>query len=139
MSRSEPGAPGSGGSDITTTRKTLSKLSDDLSSGRVDKSLLEDLGWQPAQLASFVRRYEAALVDLKEPDSEGEVSLESNLDSGEVVAGGRGAQSVGRIDSAGAEAQKDNARALEELPREAVLPQYQPIVDEYYRNLTGGE
>lgn len=115
----------------------MSKVSEGLESGRLDESLLSDLGWKPAQLRTFVRRYQDALTELKDNNSEGEVELKSNLDSGEVVAGSRRATSVGRIDSAGSQAEKDNAEALKDLPRETVLPGYQPIVDEYYKSLTG--
>ncbi len=122
---------------IEAARKLVEGLNQQVRTDQVDPGLLVDLGWQPGQLRTFVRKYENALSGVEARDFEGEMAVGSDLEAGSVVKGRRSRLSIGRIDSAGREVEKDNAEALSSLPREAVLPQYQKIVDEYYRSLTG--
>jgi len=119
---------------IAAARRILTTLSGNLAAGRVDQSLLEDLGWQPSELRTFVRRYEDVLGEMAPAPFEGQIVLEGSIDSGSVLAGQRGAGSVGSLDTQGRPL-KDKSAAPGNISREDVAPQYRRILDEYYRSL----
>jgi hypothetical protein len=114
----------------------VKRLSDNANAKVIDPSLLTDLGWNASQLQAFVRKYEDAFKEFDANPAEGATEMEATLNSGEVVAGSRGAQSVGGVDTGGEAAQKDKASSLDGIGREGVSPEYRKLVDEYYRSLS---
>jgi len=120
---------------IATTKKIVDKLANDARANVTDPSLLADLGWKPGELATFVRKYENALKDVEAKPYEGPIELEGKLDSGEVVAGERTAESIGSVDTGNAAVTKDQIQGLKDVPREDVSPEYRKLLDEYYRSL----
>jgi len=106
----------------------------DLEVPRIDRRLLRDLGWKPATLRTFVRRYEEALRQVDPQDFEEWVELEARFGGGGVIAGVRRAESVGGTDSDRVE-DVAGEEASTAFISEDVSPEYRRLVEEYHRAL----
>ncbi len=130
-----PAAPASAEERIRTARRLLDTLTRDIAARRFNKELLEDLGWQPPTLRTFVRKYETAMSDLERAPFTGQIPLESSLDHGAVMAGSRLPGSVGSADTAGVETAPEIAEAIKALSDQQVSPEYRKVLEAYYRAL----
>lgn len=128
-------APARPDARVAAVRRLVGRLAADISAGRMDPALLQDLGWQPSQLVTFVRGYEDVFRKIEPEEFQGQIVITGELDAGEVKAGTRSADSVGAVDSSArvGETAPDGAG---EIPREEVSPKYKKMVDEYYRSLS---
>jgi hypothetical protein len=120
---------------IAATRDLVNRLAREIATGRVDAGVMKDLGWQPSDLRTFVRKYADALAELAPAPFEGQITIEGGIDAGEVRQGERGAGAVGSVDTRGNAAKEVTGPTGDKIPREEVAPQYRKTVDEYYRSL----
>jgi len=134
LDRTAAGARSDSNARVFAARNLVSRLSADASTGRVSAALLEDLGWKPSELRTFVRKYEDVLADVKGAPFDGQITLETDLRPGEVLVGRRDSGVVGTVDTSGRTLDATSTPSSE-VPREEVAPEYKRIVDEYYRSL----
>lgn len=120
---------------IRATRELVGQLARDLADRRPRTDMLEDLGWQPGTLRTFVRQYEEVISRIEPEFFDAPVDIESHLDPGRTLDGRRGEAAAGATDTGEAAVEKDPAAKATTFLNEQVREEYQKIVEEYRRSL----
>ena len=128
--------------DIKLIRTIVDRLSDQLSRGKVDPKVLEELGWTDEEVQAFVKKYTQRLDNRRPERDRTELpALREEITGrpGEFRPGIAVDDRLRAIRDRVKKLDKDQLRRLFEARRDTVSPEYRELLKEYWKALSEAE
>ena len=125
---------------LQTVGKVIEVVREQLRKGQVDEKLLKQLGWDDQQLAAFVKKYDQLFGDRDPEKLRSQLPTQTGADETKLAGEddlrfGSGADERLRGKQSGESRSADDLKELIESGRLKLGPEYQRLLEEYYKAL----